>query len=250
MRVRAIHTPKVTSGSITLFDLLDQRLVNFPERGVLALTSKLVSLCESHTVAVDQVSKDQLAIEQSTKHLPVDLGGYRYRFTITGNTLIPAAGIDESNADGQYVLWPKDAQATCNAVRAYLSERFNCQEVGVIITDSTSQPLRRGSVGICLAHSGFLAANDYIGKPDLFGRAMHITVANVSGGLAAAAVLAMGEGAEQTPLAVISGVPFVQFQDRDPNEAELAFIHLKLEDDLFAPFLTAVSWQPGGQHQG
>jgi F420-0:gamma-glutamyl ligase len=207
----------------------------------------VVSLCEGSTAPVGQSDKEQLVVSQAQYHLPVDLSGYHYRFTITGDTLIPAAGIDESNADGHYVLWPKDAQATCNAVRAYLCSRFKRQEVGVIITDSTSQPLRRGSVGICLAHSGFLAVNDYIGKPDLFGRPMHITVANISGGLAAAAVLAMGEGVEQTPLAVIAEVPFVQFQDRDPNESELAFLHLKPEDDLFAPFLTAVDWQPGGR---
>ena len=40
-----------------------------------------------------------------------------------------------------------------------------------------------------------------------------VTKVDVVNALASAAVLVMGEGAEQTPLAVISDVPFVEFQN-------------------------------------
>ena len=66
-----------------------------------------------------------------------------------------------------------------------------------------------------LAYSGFRALNDYVGRPDLFGRPFTVSQADVAGGLAAATVLQMGEGAEQTPIAVLTELPFVQFQDRD-----------------------------------
>jgi F420-0:gamma-glutamyl ligase len=39
-----------------------------------------------------------------------------------------------------------------------------------------------------------------------------MTKVNVADALAAAAVLVMGEGSEQTPLVVIGDVPFVTFQ--------------------------------------
>jgi F420-0:gamma-glutamyl ligase len=47
-----------------------------------------------------------------------------------------------------------------NEVRAYLGERFSCRQVGVVIIDSKTTPLRWGVTGVAIAHSGFLALND------------------------------------------------------------------------------------------
>jgi F420-0:gamma-glutamyl ligase len=103
-----------------------------------------------------------------------------------------------------------------------------------------------------MAHSGFNALHDYIGQPDLFDKPFAVSMASISGGLAAAAVLTMGEGTEQTPLAVISDVDFVQFQQRDPNQEELAMLKIPIEEDLFGPFLhnPSIDWQPGRRTEG
>jgi F420-0:gamma-glutamyl ligase len=106
-----------------------------------------------------------------------------------------------------------------------------------------------------MAHSGFAAVNDYIGRPDIFGRTLHMTKVDVADALAAAAVLVMGEASEQTPLAVIGDLPFVRFQDRDPTPEELGSRWIDIEDDLYAPLLQAVPWRkgrrsPGGQNEG
>ena len=119
--------------------------------------------------------------------------------------------------------------------------------MGVLITDSTTRPLRRGVTGVALAHSGFAAIEDYVGRPDIFGHPLTVTKANIRDGLAAAAVLVMGEADEQTPLAVIADLPFITFQERDPTAEELAFLHISLEEDLYAPLLTRAPWQAGGQ---
>jgi F420-0:gamma-glutamyl ligase len=64
--------------------------------------------------------------------------------------------------------------------------------------------------------------------------------------LASAAVVVMGEGTEQTPIALIEDVPFVRFQDNDPSADELkSFFLSHMEDDLFEPFLKNAPWQPG-----
>jgi F420-0:gamma-glutamyl ligase len=115
----------------------------------------------------------------------------------------------------------------------------------VIITDSTTAPLRVGVVGIALAHSGFLALHDYIGTPDLFGRPLRMTKANVAEALAAAAVVVMGEGSEQTPLAQLTDLPFVTFQDADPSATELAAMRIAPEDDLYGPLIEAAPWCRG-----
>ncbi len=248
MIITAIKTSKITVRSQTLTSLLDQYITALPERSVVAVTSKIVSLCEGSAIPAGSADKETLLVQESDKYLPASFSKYGHHFTITEDTLIPMAGIDESNADDNFVLWPRDVQNTCNEIREYLSVRFGLKEVGVIITDSTTQPLRRGTSGICLAHSGFLAVHDYIGTPDLFDRTLKITRANVSGGLAAAAVLCMGEGAEQTPLAVISDVDFVEFQSRNPSVEELEFLHISLDDDLFSPFLSTAPWQSGQRH--
>jgi dihydrofolate synthase / folylpolyglutamate synthase len=98
-----------------------------------------------------------------------------------------------------------------------------------------------------LAHSGFQAINDYRGTPDLFGRPLRMTKVNVVDALATAAVVVMGEGNEQTPLALIRDISFVAFQDRNPTEEELQGLHIELDDDLYAPLLTSVPWQRSKQ---
>lgn len=248
MIVRTITTPKITSKSISLLELLDQVVPKLEDGSVIAITSKIVSLCEGSTVPLDQITKDELLVQESDLYLPPQVSKYGHHFTIVNNTLIAMAGIDESNGDGHYVLWPKDSQSTANAVRKYLKSRFNLERIGVIITDSTSRPMRRGASGITLAHSGFAAVNSYVGTPDIFGRPFGAAHADIAGGLAAAAVLQMGEGTEQTPIAILSDLPFIAFQDRDPNEQELAEAYISLEDDLFAPFLTAVEWNRGARN--
>lgn len=247
MQIRVLKTPTITSSSISLFDLLDTTITDLHDGEVVAITSKIVSLCEGSTVQVDQISKDELVARESSRYLPPSFSKYGFSFTITNDTLIPSAGVDESNAEQEFVLWPHDAQVTCNEVRQHLCQRFGLKRVGVLITDSTCHPMRRGTMGICLAHSGFAALNDYVGKPDLFGRPMRVTQSDVSGGIAAAAVVCMGEGAESTPFAVVSDLGFVDFQERNPTRAEVDLLCISPEEDLFAPFLQAVAWKKGGK---
>lgn len=245
MKISTLRTEKITARSLTLEELLDTYIINLDEGSIVAITSKIVSLCEGSVAEIAGQSKDMLVAQQSQYYLPEALSKYGFSFTITNNTLIPMAGIDESNADGHYVLWPKDAQTTANRIRRYLVKKFNLQRVGVIITDSTCQPLRRGTSGIALAHSGFRALRDYVGIKDLFGRPYKVTQANISGGLAAAAVFAMGEGNEQTPLCIISDLNSLEFQSTDPSTKELQELHIDVEEDLFAPFLESVAWGKG-----
>jgi len=247
MIVTPIRTKVIRSGSIALRALLDECLDSLDEGSILAITSKIVSLCEGNTVPIGSIEKAELIEQQSSYYLPNHFSKYGYRFTITKGTLIATAGIDESNGGGNYILWPKDPQASVNMVRTYLQTRFGVKKVGVIITDSASKPTRFGTVGIALAHSGFKALRSYIGQPDLFGKLFSVSRANIAEGLAAAAVVAMGEGAQQTPLVLISGADFVEFQDRNPSTEELSELRVSIEDDFFEPFLNSVGWQPGGQ---
>lgn len=247
MKAVAIKTRKVTRKACTLFELLDESLSSFPEGGILAITSKVVSLCEGRTAPLEGTDKETLIHHEADYYMPIDFGVHGFHFTITRNTLIPMAGIDESNAGGCYVLWPSNPQKTANEVRVYLVDRFKVQNVGVLIVDSTCMPpMRYGTVGILMAHSGFMAMEDNIDAVDLFDRPFKFSKSGIGSGLAAAANVVMGEAQRQTPLVVIDDVPFVLFQDRDPSPEELQRAYGNPQDDLYGPFMRSVKWQEGG----
>ncbi|HET9850190.1 MAG TPA: coenzyme F420-0:L-glutamate ligase [Candidatus Saccharimonadales bacterium] len=249
MIVSSVKTERITAGSIDLLELLDEHITNLAENSVVVITSKVVSLCQNRVKPVAGTDKEELIKQESDLYLPSSLSQYDYHFTITNQTLISLAGIDESNGQDHYVLWPANPKGTANQIRAHLAQKFGLKAVGVIISDSTCMPMRQGTIGIPLAYSGFLAVNDYIGTPDLFGRPFQVSRAGVALGLTAAAVAVMGEGTEQTPIAVITDAPFVQFQDRDPTEGEMAQFYINFEDDLFAPFLKNAPWQKGARSE-
>jgi putative folate metabolism gamma-glutamate ligase len=245
MQVRAMKTHKITRKDQDLFAILDAYVPAFEERAVLAITSKIVAICQGRVVKIGDVEKQALIAQEADCFLPPGSNKYNMILTITHGLLIPAAGIDESNGDGYYILWPHNPQQTANDVCAYLRRRFARTHVGVIITDSKTTPLRVGVTGVSLASSGFQALNDYVGEMDCFGRPLRMTRVNVVDALATAAVLVMGEGSEQTPLAVVSDLPFVTFQDRDPSAEEVRQLQMAIADDLYGPLLTSVQWHKG-----
>lgn len=247
MIVRPVKTDTIRAGDVSLKQLIDGSIDELPEGSVLAITSKIAALCAGRVLPTTGTDYDDLVKRQSSLYAPQQDKKYGSRFTITHNTLVRAAGIDKSNSDNHYVLWLDDFQPTANEIREYLSSKYQLKKVGVIITDSVSTPLRRGSSGICLAHSGFSALNDYQGKFDLFGRPLSVSVAAVANGLASSAVIVMGEGDEGTPLAIISEVPFVSFQPRNPTQQELKTTYLDKDEDIFGLFLNTIDWQVGGQ---
>lgn len=243
MLTQAIKTHKITVDDTDLLKIIDQYVTSLTERSVLVITSKIVSICEGNIVKVGEKDKYSIVEEEADYYIPRELNKYHTTVTIKHNILACAAGLDESNGNGYYILLPKDPQKTANTAQKYIKQKFGLKECGVIITDSRSIPLQRGTLGAALAHSGFLALNNYIGSKDLFGKVFEVSMANVSQGLASAAVLVMGEGVEQTPLAVVSDLPFVQFVDHDPDQNELTEIQTSIESDIFHQLLEHAPWK-------
>jgi putative folate metabolism gamma-glutamate ligase len=228
-----------------IFKTLDRYINDIPEGSVLAITSKIVSISEGRVVSAGSVTKDELVREESDLYLDSKNENYGMILTVKDNILIPNAGIDESNGNGNLILWPKDPQKSANAIRGYLAAKFNLKNFGIIITDSKTVPLRWGVTGIAIAYSGIKPLNDYIGREDIFKRKMMATKVNVIDALAAAAVLVMGEGDEQIPMVMISELPFVTFNSKDPSPGELDALDLDINDDLYGPIFCRAKWQEG-----
>ncbi|MBP6945492.1 MAG: coenzyme F420-0:L-glutamate ligase [Candidatus Moranbacteria bacterium] len=236
MIVTPLKTDIVLPEEQSLLQFLDRNLTRFPEHSILAISAKVIALCEGRTADLS-VDKESLIEAEADYFLPKEYRRFGASGTIIHHAFIGAAGIDESNAAGTYVLLPKDPQQTAGAIYNALKKRFAVDRIGVLITDSHSTPMRRGASGVALAYRGFVGLRDYRGKPDLFGRKLIMEQANLPDALACAAVLTMGEGDEQTPLALIEGIPHITFDETAPTKEELSQFFVNLEDDIFAPLI-------------
>lgn len=247
MKIKAYKTKKIEVGD-NLFKILDDYLPKLKDKTVVAVSSKIVGICEGRVDSDDSDEhRDELAKKEAEFYIPTQLSRYNFMITVNNNVLVARAGIDHSNGHGNLVLWPKDPQKSVNQIREHLVEKYGIKNVGVILTDSHLSPLRWGVTGVSIAHSGFETLIDYVGKPDIFGRLLLVEKSNVPDSLATAAVIEMGEGNEQQPIAIIEDAKFVKFQKRNPTKEELEKLKITVEDDVFAPFLTAAKWIKGGK---
>jgi len=236
MIVTPYKTVPIVKGD-DLFSIFDTYLPTLKEQDIVVITSKIISITQGRIVKIDDTIDKNKLIHQECEHYLTHEAMPRYGFllTINHNMLIANAGIDESNGNGYFVLWPEHIEETTNAIWDYLRSKHTIQHLGVVIT------------GIGLSWCGFAPLNRYIDTPDIFGRRFNSVNVNVIDGLAASAVFVMGEGEEQTPLAVIKEAQNVCFQDHTPTQKERDSIYISLEDDLYAPLLTSVDWQKGGK---
>ncbi|NLX63639.1 MAG: putative folate metabolism gamma-glutamate ligase [Clostridiaceae bacterium] len=243
MKVTAVKTKLLEANKNTLTEVLAESIDTLTEGSVVAISSKVVSLCEGNVLSLRDISKDELIKKEADCFIPKEYSKYGVYLTIKNGMLVPSAGVDESNTNGYYVMWPKEPQKSANYCWEFLREKFGLKKIGVIITDSTTSPLKWGVTGKAIAHCGFAAINSKIGENDLFKKTLRQTRINIADGLAASAVLCMGESVEQTPVAIIEDVPFVNFQDRVPTEEELKFLRISIKDDLYAPLLENAPWK-------
>lgn len=245
MKVSGIKTHQITEKDTDVLAILDKYLPTLKEKSIVAVTSKIIAICEGRMAEDTDEIRDKLVEEEAAYYLPRHSHKYDFCISIKNHTFVATAGIDRSNGNGKLVLWPKDPQESANKIREFICQRKNIKDIGVVITDSKTSPLRWGVTGTAIAHSGFEALKSYIGVPDVFGRPLHFEKLNIAESLAASAVIVMGEGAEQTPLAVIEDVPFVKFKNQNPTEKELQDLQIELEDDVYYPLLTSVKWKKG-----
>jgi len=222
IKTRVMQPPKDD-----LFSVLDTALTSLQERDVVLISSKIVAIDEGRCVPVVNTDREALVATEADLLIPRPYWGTP--LSVVHSAFIGTAGIDESNADGHFVLLPKDPFASAQKIHTYLKTRFELTQVGVIITDSHSQPMRRGASGISIGFWGFEPVINHIGEEDLFGRRMKIEQSNLADGLAAGATVVMGEVAECQPVVIARNVPEVSFTEE--NKKDTLFV--PFEDDTF-----------------
>ncbi len=226
MIINAIKTSVFQEGG-NLLSFIARYIPTLRERTVVVITSKIVSLSEKRTATIEDVkTKDTLIRAESEYAIRT-----KYAWlTIKDGTVMASAGIDESNANGKLILLPKDSFQTARLLRNALRKKYGVKNLGVLITDSRTMPLRAGVVGVALGYAGFRGIRDYRNTKDIFGRTFKFSRTDVADSLATAAVLAMGEGNERQPLALITESP-ITFCD-NVRSGEL---HINIRDDMYRP---------------
>ncbi len=233
MEVNSIRT-KVFQPNSDLLEFIRGNVPRVKENSVIVITSKIVSVAQGRLVpGGDKNAKNRAIKAEAEKYIKTK---WCYLALKDGHWC-PNGGIDASNAPGkQLILWPENLYRVANDLRTELKNIYGIKRLGILITDSRSAPLRAGISGVALSYAGFKGLRSYEGKKDIFGRKMgFISRTNVADSLAAAAVLTMGEGREQKPLAVIKEAP-VEFIDKsNPHE-----LKVDLKKDLYRPLYRAL----------
>ncbi|MBS0236358.1 MAG: coenzyme F420-0:L-glutamate ligase [Proteobacteria bacterium] len=239
MEVSAIKLPHLKAG-FDLLSVLDAHITHIAEGTVIAIASKIISISESRIVSRKKTSKIDLIKQEAESVLtePQNSLFPETMLTIKHGLVVPCAGIDESNcADDSYVLYPVDPMGSAETIWRHLRQQHKVKACGVLITDSTVVPLRRGVIGVGLAWCGFAAIHDYRGQQDCFGRELRMTAINNVDALATAATLVMGEGAESTPVAILQDILRLEFRSTPPTFEELELFKIPTGEDLYGPLL-------------
>ncbi|MBI3305530.1 coenzyme F420-0:L-glutamate ligase [Candidatus Nomurabacteria bacterium] len=230
MQVKSIKT-KIFREHEDLFSFVLKYVKIIRENSILVVTSKIVSLSEGRVAGYKgEKTRANLIKTESDFILENNI-----LFTIKNNIVMAFAGVDESNGNGKLTCLPKDSYKSAETLRKKLMRKFRLRNLGVLITDSGFMPLRNGAVGMAVGYAGFRGVRNYIGKKDIFGRILKMSKTNVADSLAATAVLTMGEGKEQTPLAIIYDAPVV-FTDKTKRGE----ISVDQKKDMYGPLFANI----------
>lgn len=224
MQMFGIKTSIIKSGD----DLLKALETGFKNTGIipkdgdiLILAESAVATAEHRMVKLSDVKPSEMAKDfaQNYKLDPREMelilqecdeiiGGVPgAALTITKGNLSPNAGIDGSNApDGYVILLPENAQKSAELIRTGIKKQYSCN-IGIIIGDSRTQPMRLGCVGIALGTSGIIPVEDARGSQDIYGKPLNITHKATADNLVSAAQVLMGEAGECIPAILVRGAP-------------------------------------------
>lgn len=231
MRIKAIKT-NIFKPNDNLILFIEKYFPSLSEKSVLVITSKIVALAEGRLVKyIDEKNKAKIIKQESDSVIKTK---YVY-LTIKNGEAMANAGIDESNADGNLILLPKNSYRTAAEIRKHFCAKYKLKDLGVIITDSRCLPLRAGVVGVALGYAGFKGLKKYQGKKDIFKRPFAYERVDVVDSLATAAVLCMGEGNEKMPLAIINDAPVEYVEKINKNE-----LKIDIKEDLYGPLFRKI----------
>lgn len=239
--------PIIHSGdNIAALIHLSLKKMNFmlEDKDLLVISHKIVSKAEGRIVKLADItpSKESIKIAKKARKNPkiVELAlneslsiVKQVRSHLITETkqgwIYSYSGVDASNVSGgdAAVLLPEDPDRSANEIRRAM-ENLTKTKLGIIISDTSGRPFRKGDINIAIGVSGFKPVLDLRGKKDGFGYTLRMKRMALADELASAAELVIGQTNELKPVAIIRGVDLIldEFADSDP-------LKKRRENDIF-----------------
>lgn len=197
---------------------------------IVFITSKILAIHQGRCIKISpDVKKEDLIRQEADKivaHHPI----HGHFLTLKDGIFVGSAGIDESNGNGYYIMWPNNLISLLSEIHEFITKKYEITNLGVVTTDSVVLPMRKGTVGRSIASVGFNPNIDCIQKPDIFGHKMQVTTINITDNLAGAAVFLMGETNECQPMVIARGAENIEFGKNFNSD----LLKIKKDDDLFS----------------
>ncbi|MHA1991210.1 MAG: coenzyme F420-0:L-glutamate ligase [Candidatus Hodarchaeales archaeon] len=206
----------------TFCSSLESNKINLQPEDIVVISSKVIALEQGRTIQLDSVPihPRSLDFEKDTNLDPrfislimqesdVIFGGVPGALlTMRDGVLQANAGIDQSNTPKDTaILLPNDSNKYADNFASKIMAEYGLS-VNVLIIDSATRPLRRGTTGLCVGYSkAFPAVLDDRGSKDLLGNEMIITTRAIADNIATSANIVMGESDQSTPFALVRGLP-------------------------------------------
>lgn len=190
---------------------------------VVVVTQRIVSKAEGRVVPLDTFSPSPFALayaarwEKDARVVEAVLQESKRIIRQVGPVLITEthhgfkcanSGVDASNVGGEGLvcLLPVDPDASCRRIREGICNRTGV-EVGVVMSDTFGRPWRLGQTNIAIGVAGMLPMRDYVGKTDLDGHVLRVTMICDADEITGAAEMVMGK-LDAVPAAIVRGFPY------------------------------------------
>jgi len=234
MQYLPIKTKVLQPPQDDLFKVLDESLTDVREGDLILVTSKVVSIHQGRCVPIEGTDKKALIKEEADYMIEMDRFDAPFPpLAITHFTILNGAGIDESNADGHYILLPTRPFDAAEDIWNYCREKLGFENFGVVITDTRTAPMRYGAIGVAISWWGFHPIENHKGKVDLFNKPIRTSVTNIVDAVASGSAAVSGETNECTPIVLARDVPNLRFTTKDTRHQ----VFKSEKEDLFYPLL-------------
>ncbi len=227
IEVIAIHVPQSVKegddvGSI-LVDACKRSKIELKNGDIIVVASKIVSKAEGRLVMLDKVVPREFAINSSKvirkdpREIEAILSASKRVVKMRRGLLLTEStvgvvgansGADKSNigVDGGLLLLPEKPDASARKIRKTI-KKLTGADVAVLISDTYGRAWREGQVDMAIGASGIKVFRDYRGQPDLYNRALRVTLIAQADELSSAAELVMGKS-RGVPAAIIRGYKY------------------------------------------
>jgi len=196
--------------------------IQLQDRDIVIVASTVVAKAEGETFRLEDITAGEQALEiaarigKDARFVQAVLSCSREVLvekpfmlvtTLAGHTCVNA-GVDESNIEDGFLLYPPKNPDLSAARLGERLEELSGKKLSVIVTDTNGRAFKIGQTGAAIGIYKIKPIKRWIGEKDLFGKVLEITEEAVIDELSGAANLLMGEGAGGIPVVVVRGLDY------------------------------------------